>query len=152
MLDIKFIRENPKLVAEKASQKGYATNVDELLKVDDARRKLIEEVDKLRSNRKKAADARDEKQGSKIKSDLKQKEDQLKKLNEQFYKMIRQVPNLPKDDVPVGKDENDDKVEKNVGKKPTFDFKPKDHLELGVALDLIDVDRAAKTSGTRFGT
>ena len=151
MLDIKFIRENPKLVAEKASQKGYATNVDELLKVDDARRKLIEEVDKLRSNRKKAADARDEKQGSKIKSDLKQKEDQLKKLNEQFYKMIRQVPNLPKDDVPVGKDENDDKVEKNVGKKPTFDFKPKDHLELGVALDLIDVDRAAKTSGPRFG-
>lgn len=151
MLDIKFIRQNQKLVAEKARLKGYIVDVKKLLEVDESRRKLIEQVDKLRSDRKKAADVRDEQKGAQIKKELKTKEDLLEKLNEQFYELIRQVPNLPKDDVPVGKDENDDKVEKNVGKKPKFAFKPKDHLELGVALDLIDVDRAAKTSGPRFG-
>lgn len=151
MLDIKFIRDNPKKVSEKSKQKGYVVNVDKLLKVDLDRRALIEQVDKLRSSRKKAADARDEKQGSKIKKDLKQKEDQLEKLNEEFYKLIRQVPNLPKDNVPQGRDENDDKIEKEIGTKPKFDFQPKDHLELGVSLDLIDVDKASKVSGPRFG-
>lgn len=61
MLDIKFIRENPDLVKEKSKQKGYDMDVDKLLKVDEERRKLIEEVDQLRSSRKKAAEARDEK-------------------------------------------------------------------------------------------
>lgn len=151
MLDIKFIRENSKLVEEKSAQKGYSPNVKKLLEVDESRRKLIEEVDKLRSDRKNAADKRDEKAGSKVKSELKLKEDQLEKLNEEFYTLIREVPNLPKDDVPVGKDENDNKVLKEVGDKPNFDFKPKDHVELGTGLDLIDIERATKVSGSRFG-
>lgn len=150
MLDIKFIRENPKLVEEKAKQKGYKVDIGKLLKVDDQRRKLIEEVDSIRSQRKMAAEKRDEKQGAKIKFALKSKEDELEKLNEEFYKLIRQIPNLPKDNVPVGKDENDDKIEKEIGTKPKFDFQPKDHLELGVSLDLIDVDKASKVSGPRF--
>src|SRR3989338_1544404 len=103
MLDIKFIRGNQKLVEEKSKQKGYVPNVKKLLDVDDLRRRLIEEVDKLRSNRQTAADARDEKQGAKIKGELRTKEDKLEKLNEEFYKLIREVPNLPKDDVPVGR-------------------------------------------------
>ena len=119
--------------------------------VDEQRRKSIEEVDALRSKRKEAAEKRDEKAGSEIKSQLKQKEDELEKLNEEFYELIRQVPNLPKDDVKVGKDETENEVIKKVGEKPKFDFEPKDHLELGTGLDLIDVDRAAKVSGPRFG-
>ena len=150
MLDIRFIRENPKLVEEKARLKGYMLNVEKLLKVDEDRRKLIEEVDRLRSERKKAADSRDEKKGSAIKAQLKGKEDRLEKLNEEFYELVRQVPNLPKDDVPVGKDENDDKIIRVIGTKPKFAFKVKDHLELGTGLDLIDVDRASKISGARF--
>lgn len=149
MLDIKFIRENAKLVKEKSKQKGYDVDVDKLLKVDEDRRKLIEEVDKLRSDRKKAADARDEKKGTKIKSDLKQKENKLEKLQEEYYQLIRQVPNPARDDVPVG-DESKKEVVRQVGEKPKFDFEPKDHMQLGQSLDLIDIERAAKISGTRF--
>ncbi len=151
MLDIKFIRENPNLVSEKAKQKGYTPNIKKLLEVDKQRHAFIEEVDTLRSKRKLAAQQRNEKEGTNLKLELKGKEDKLEKLNEEFYTLIREVPNLPKDDVPKGRDENDDKVIKEIGVKPKFDFKPKDHLELGIGLDLIDVGRASKISGARFG-
>ena len=150
MLDIKFIRENPKLVDEKAKQKGYPVDVVKLLKVDQDRRKLIEEVDKLRSERKKAADDRNERKGQQLKSDIRKKEDKLEKLQEEFYELIRLVPNMPSEDVPIGGDETQNKVVKEVGKKTQFAFKPKDHLELGEALDLIEVQKASKISGPRF--
>jgi len=151
MLDIKIIKRNPKLTEEKAKQKGYTVDIEKLLEVDEQRRKLIEEVDSLRSKRKTSAEKRDEEEGKKLKNQLKDKENKLEDLNENFYQLIREIPNLPKDDVPVGKDEKEDKITKEVGKKPKFAFKTKDHLELGVGLDLIDVDRASKTSGPRFG-
>lgn len=150
MLDIKFIRENPELVKEKAKQKGYEIDIDKLIKVDENRRKSIEEVDSLRSERKKAADERDEKKGQEIKSQLKSKENELEKLQEDYYKLIRQIPNLAKDDVIIGKDDSENKVAKTVGEKTKFDFVPKDHLELGQELDLIDTERASKISGPRF--
>lgn len=150
MLDIKFIRENAKLVEEKSKQKGYPVDIKKLLKVDEDRRKLIEEVDGLRSKRKAAAEKRDEKAGSEIKKELKEKEDELEKLNEEFYELIRQVPNLPKDDVPIGKDEKENKVERKAGEVQKLDFKPKDHLELGLGQDLLDIERATKVSGARF--
>ena len=150
MLDIKFIRENPKLVEEKAKQKGYSVDIKKLLDIDKHRRNLIEEVDKLRSERKKAADARDEKKGQQLKKELKLKEDELENLNEEFYELIRQVPNLPQEDVPIGQDENDNRVIREVGKKPNFSFTPKDHLALGLAHDLVDIERAAKIAGSRF--
>lgn len=150
MIDIKFIRENPELVEEKARQKGYPVNIPKLIDIDKNRRKLIEEVDKLRSQRKAAAEKRDEKEGSKIKLELKTKEDDLEKLNEQFYQLIREMPNLPKDDVPIGNDENDNQVIRKVGQIKKFDFKPKDHVDLATALDLIDIERASKISGPRF--
>jgi len=128
MLDIKFIRENPKVVSDKARQKGYPVDIQKLLKVDEERRKLIDEVDQLRSHRKLAADARDEKKGNEIKSALKSKENKLEKLQEDFYKLIRNVPNIPKDDVPFGKDESQNEIVKTWGKKPDFGFKPKDHV------------------------
>ena len=150
MLDIKFIRENPKLVEEKAKQKGYQIDIQKLLKVDEERRKLIEEVDKLRSDRKKAAEARNTNQGQALKAKTRELEDKLVKLQEEFYDRIRQVPNLAKDDVLVGKDETNNEVVREVGKKPKFNFRAKDHLNLGTALDLLDVERASKVSGTRF--
>src|SRR3989344_8022932 len=150
MIDIKFIRENAKLVKEKSKQKGYDVEVEKLLKVDKDRRKLIEEVDQLRSNRKKAADERDEKKGITIKAELRSKEDQLEKLHEEFYGLVRQVPNLPKDDVKIGKDESQNEVVRKVGEIPKFDFKPKDHLDLSLNLDLLDTQRASKGSGARF--
>lgn len=150
MLDIKFIRENAKLVKEKSKQKGYDVDVEKLIRVDEDRRKLIEEVDQLRSARKKAADERDEKKGSAIKADLRSKENQLEKLHEEFYGLIRKVPNLPKDDVKIGKDDSENEVVREVGEIPKFDFKPKDHLDLSLNLDLLDAQRASKVSGARF--
>lgn len=150
MLDIKFIRQNPKLVLEKAKQKGYLVDIKKLLNAHEQRRKLIEEVDTLRSDRKQAAEQREETKGAQLKKELKVKENQLEKLQEEFYKLIRQVPNLPKDDVPIGKDESDNKVIRGVGRRPKFSFNPKDHLDLGLAHDLVDIERAAKISGARF--
>ena len=71
MLDIKFIRQNPKLVSEKAKQKGYSVDINKLIDVDQQRRKLIEKVDQLRSQRKDAAEKRDEKKGQQLKKELK---------------------------------------------------------------------------------
>ena len=150
MLDIKFIRENENLVEEKARQKGYVVSLEKLLNVDNKRRKLVNEVDKLRADRKKAAESREDKTGSDIKAKLKQKEDELEKLNEEFYQLIREVPNLPKKDVKVGKDESENEVIRKVGELPKFDFEPKDHLELGSGLDILDIERASKVSGSRF--
>ena len=149
MLDIKFIRENQKKVEENARNKGYKVDIDKLLEVDKKRRELIEKVDKLRSKRKEIAQKRDEKQGQQLKKDLRLDEDKLEKLNEDFYDLIRQVPNLAKDDVLVGRDESENKVIRQVGRKNQFNFKPKDHLELGESLDLIDVERSSKISGPR---
>ncbi len=150
MLDIKFIRENPKLVEEKAKLKGYSISLAKLLKVDEDRRKLIEEIDHLRAQRKEAAESRNEKIGQDLKKQLKQKEDELEKFKEEFYELVRVVPNLPKDDVPAGKEETANKVIREVGKKPNLDFGPKDHLILGQAFDLIDAERSSKVSGPRF--
>lgn len=149
MLDIKFIRENAKLVEEKSAQKGYSPNIKKLLAVDEMRRKVIEDVDGLRSERKLAAEKRDEVKGSKIKKDLKLKEDKLEKLNEEFYLLVREVPNLPKEDVPVGRDENANNILRVEGEKTQLDFQPKDHLELGLSLDLLDIESASKISGSR---
>ena len=149
MLDIKFIRQNAKKVEENAKDKGYKVDIKKLLEVDKKRRELIEEVDKLRSKRKEIAQKRDEKQGQQLKKDLKLDENKLEKLNEEFYDLIRQVPNLAKDDVPVGRDELENKITRQVGRKNQFNFKPKDHLELGESLDLIDVERSSKISGPR---
>lgn len=151
MLDIKYIRENSKLVSEKAKQKGYVPNIEKLLGVDESRRKTQEEVDKLRQDRKKAAESRDEKEGSRIKRELKTTEEKLEKLSEEFYILIREVPNLAKNDVKVGKDEGENEVLRQIGERPSFGFAPKDHLQLGVELDLIDVENASKVSGPRFG-
>lgn len=151
MLDIKFIRENPKLVEEKSAQKGYRVDVKKLLDVDEKRRKLIEEVDKLRSDRKKTADARDEKKGQEIKNVLRQKENQLEKLQEEFYVLIREVPNIPLGDVPFGKDESENKPIRKWGTPKKFDFKVKDYQDLGESLNLIDTETASKVSGSRFG-
>jgi seryl-tRNA synthetase len=75
----------------------------------------------------------------------------LEKVEKEFSSLMLQVPNLPLDEVPVGKDEKDNVVLREEGKEPKFSFKPKDYLELAERLDLIDVKRAAKTSGARFG-
>jgi seryl-tRNA synthetase len=152
MLDIKFIRENPEKVKKGVAAKQLNPHlVDQVLKLDKKRRELLGEIESLRAKRNEAAKAKDIDKGREIKTKLQKKEPELKEIEEKYKKALWQIPNLPADDVPIGKDESENKVIKKWSKPTKFNFKPKDHLELGEALDIIDVKRAAKVSGTRFG-
>ncbi len=151
MLDINFIKENTKKVKKGVKEKGYDPEiVDRVLKVDETRRQLIAEVDKFRQERNKLGKKEIEK-GKKVKEMLRRIEPDLRAVEEEFQNLMLQIPNLPADDVPEGKDESDNIEVKKWEKPKKFSFRPKDHLELGELLDLIDVKRAAKVSGTRFG-
>ena len=164
MLDIQFIRDNPEKVKKGVAAKQLDPKlVDRVLELDKKRRQLILEVEDLRARRNEIAKASgpegqrpggkpfDKAQGKKVKAELQKKEPELKKVEEKYKQALYQIPNLPADDVPVGKDESENKVLHKWGKPKKFSFKAKDHLELGETLHMIDVKRAAKVSGTRFG-
>ncbi len=152
MLDIQFIRDNPEKVKKGISARQLDPKlVDEVLSLDKKRRELLAEIEELRAKRNQAAKAKKVEEGKKIKLQLQKLEPELKKVGSKFKKALYQIPNIVAPDVPEGKDESENKVLRKWGEPKKFDFKPKDHLELGEALDIIDVKRAAKVSGTRFG-
>ncbi len=162
MLDIKFIRENPQKVKQGAAKKQIKIDIDQLLLQDKKKREILGELEGLRAEQNKISDKVGKEknksnkkklinQAQKIREKTKVLETKLKKVSEKFDELMRKIPNLPLDGVPAGKDDSDNKVLRKVGDLPKFDFKPKDHLDLGEALDLIDVKRAGKTSGSRFG-
>lgn len=162
MLDIKLIRENPDKVKEGIRKKGSRVDIDKLLDVDRKRRETMQALEDMRQKKnlasKEIGKAENEKEKKKIVLEMKELDrnnDRLDKearhLKEQFEKLMIQVPNLPSDDVPEGKSEKDNVILREVGEKPKFGFKPKDYLEIAESLDLVDVKRAAKVSGSRFG-
>src|SRR3989344_5809982 len=154
MLDIQFIRENSEKVKKGVAAKQLDPKlVDKVLELDAKYRKLLGEVEELRARRNEIAKKKpfDKAQGLKVKSELQKKEPEFKKVEEEYKDAINQIPNLPADDVPEGKDERENKVTRKWGEPKKFDFKPKDHLELGEALDIIDVKVASKVTGARFG-
>lgn len=151
MLDVNFIKENPKEVKEGIKKKGYDSKmVDRVLKVDETRRDLIGKIENLRAERNKLTKY-DVEKGKKIKEDLRKLEPDLNAVEEELKELLWQIPNLLADDVPFGKNENDNVEIKRWGRPRKFDFKPKAHFELGEILDLIDIKRGGKVSGTRFG-
>lgn len=160
MLDIKFIRENTEKVREGLRKKGVEFDLNHLLEVDEKRRAKIKEVDDLRARQNTVSDEiakiGGEERAAKIadmqalKAKLGDLEFEMKTLEEEFAELMRKLPNLPYDDVPVG-DESASVVLREVGEKPKFSFKPKDYIEIAEKLDLIDTERAAKVSGSRFG-
>ena len=150
MLDIQSIRENPDQVKTGVKNKGLDPKlVDELLKLDSKRRQLISEVEKLRAERNAAAKIKDIPAGKKIKLELQKLEPELKTVEAEFQIALTGLPNLPAKDVPIGKSEADNKVIKE-DKPEKFSFAPKDHLELGETLDIIDFTRGAKVAGSSF--
>jgi len=156
MLDIKFIRENPEKVKKGIEKKRVQVDIDRLLELDKKRRDLLQEIERLRAEQNEISEKSKASQkmideARRLKREIKEKEPVLVKIEKEIEELVRTVPNLPFDEVPVGKDENDNKVLRRVGKKPKFNFKPKDYLEIAEKLDIIDVKRAAKVSGSRFG-
>jgi seryl-tRNA synthetase len=158
MLDPKLIRENPKFVEKKALEKGIKINIDHISELDARSREIDLLVQKLREERNKLAknistvSNKEEAitKGRQIREKLEKEEKALNALREEYQKALMTIPNLTKDDVKVGKDESENEVIRKYGIPRKFHFKPKDHLELGEALDIIDVKTAAKVSGPRF--
>jgi len=151
MLDIKYILENKESVKEAVKNRGKdASIVDKTITLDAERKTLIQKAEELRAKRNKLGKD-DREEGAKIKEELKEIEPKLKEAEESFLSALKLIPNIPAPDVPIGKDDTENLVVRTEGTVPTFDFKIKDHLDLGVALDVIDVERAAKVSGARFG-
>ncbi len=160
MLDIKFIRENPDKVKDGLAKKGSEFDLDYLLKLDEKRRTKIKEVDDLRARQNvvseevagMSGEAKEKKiaEMKELKLKLGDLEFELKALDEEFGELMQRLPNLPLGMVPVGKDEKDNVELRVWGQKRDFEFTPKDHLELGMALDIIDFETGAKVSGSGF--
>lgn len=155
MIDIKLLRDNSKVVKQALKNRGVDLDIDRFLELDKQKRELIQEVEKLRSERNEISAQKgkpdDLEKAKKIKQDLKSVEEEFENVEKDFDSLFMMIPNIPLDDVPIGKSEKDNKVIREYGKPKKFDFDIKDHLELGRELDLIDIERAVKISGSRFG-
>ncbi len=160
MLDIQIIRDNPEKVIEKSRQKGYdvAEAVKRLLEVDVERRGGLTQVEELRAQRNELSS---QMKGSKpspeqlelgkaLKESITELEERLKPLEAEFETLLKIIPNMPLDSVPVGLTEEENVVIRSHAAQPTFDFEPRNHWEIAEMRGWIDKDRAAKIAGARF--
>lgn len=154
MLDLRFIREKPKAVAENARSKGYTINIDELLRLDSSRRELQTRVEELREKRNETASQMkggrpsDElvEQGRHIKEQLMSLEAELKTAEELLLPLLENVPNMIQSDVPIGGEEDSVEV-KAWGETTTGAV---DHLDFALRRDWVDFERGAKVAGAKF--
>ncbi|MCE9585199.1 serine--tRNA ligase [Candidatus Nomurabacteria bacterium] len=160
MLDIKFIRENKDIVQAGAKKKLLDIDIEKLIVLDDERLKVLKEVEELRSevNRVSNDISRDQDPALKIqlieemrgvKEEIKQKEEKLKSIIEEWQGLMLQVPNVPDISVPEGLNDQNNQEIKSWGEKPIFSFEPKDHVEIMTALKMCDFDRGTKVHGFR---
>ncbi len=160
MLDIKFIRENPDLVREALQKRQFSEPIDEILLLDVKHREKLLDLENLRHARKEAARAVSElrdttiedatRVGPGLRIRIKTLEQEAKAIDEELNDLLLRIPNIPHPSVPIGKDEGDNIVVRSWGEARKFDFPPKPHWELGESLGIIDFERGAKLSGTRF--
>jgi seryl-tRNA synthetase len=151
MLDPKFILENKAKVLKSLAKRGF-TNVslvEKALELAEKKKELLIEVENLRGERNKAAEGKDIEEGKRVKKELEVKEPKLSEIEIDLKSTLYQIPNMVEDDVPAGPEENKEIIKK-VGEPKKFSFTPKDHLELGTALGIIDTQRASKIAGSRF--
>jgi seryl-tRNA synthetase len=157
MLDINFIRENSQKVKEACKNKNISIDVDRVLALDKGKRELMTEIETLKAEQNKISRGGKDNlalisQAKEIKDKIKEMTPELEKIDAELKGLLLQLPNIPFDDVPVGKDDSENVVLRKVGHTPKFLFHaPKDYMELGKDLDLIDTERAGKVSGSRFG-
>lgn len=152
---LKRIRKNPEIYQRGFQKRGIKLDLNSLLELDKEWRALLGEIEFLRAEQNRLAKKKDFSQdelerGKAIKQRLKELEKELKEKEEKLDSLLFSLPNLPLETTPLGEDESKNRVIKEVGKKPKFNFSPKDYLTL-VEDKWIDIKRAAKVSGTRFG-
>lgn len=158
MLDIKYIRDNTNKVQQNAKNKGYDVDIASLLKLDLERKDLQIKVDELREKRNtltaktKGGRPSDDviSEGKAIREELAIDEPNLKEVDTKYIELLKKVPNMALDDVPVGTKEEDNVVIKTVGDIPKFDFAVKNHADIATERGWLDKERAAKVTGSRF--
>lgn len=158
MLDIQYIRDNPELAAEKSKQKGYDVDIPKLLELDARRRNLLAQIEGLRQQRNDQATAlkgqkpsnEQMEKGRQLKEQLSRLEAELGTVEGDYLALLKKVPNMPLDDVPVGASEDENQVAKTVGELPKFDFAPKSYADIAEHRGWLDKERAAKVTGARF--
>lgn len=148
MLDIKFIRENKEAVKEAAKNKNINLDLDELLALDEQRRELIAKSEEIRAEQKKLGKSEIDR-ARKQKEQFKELEAELKEIEEKYNELMIKVPTVPSSDTPVGKDDSKNVEIFKWGEISQFDFTPKTHIELGQALDILDLEQGVKVSGYR---
>lgn len=154
MLDIRYIRENAERVQEASKQKGYDVDISKLLELDEKRRELQKSIDDLRTSRNENAtkmkggkpDQLTIDEGKVIKLELAKREEYYNGVNNEFLSLLRAVPNITFEDVPLGGEEDSVEI-KQVGKQTKG---AQDHLDFAVARDWVDFERGAKVAGAKF--
>ncbi|ARM88211.1 seryl-tRNA synthetase [Rhizobium sp. CIAT894] len=164
MLDIKWIRENPEALDAALAKRGAEPLAQSLVALDEKRRSAVQKAQDLLSRRNAASKEIGAAMAQKnaelaeklkaevadIKETLPAAEEEERTLSAELNDALSRIPNVPFDDVPVGKDEHDNAVTRIVGEKPRWNHTPKEHFEIGEALGYMDFERAAKLSGSRF--
>lgn len=163
MLDVKRIRKNYEEVKERVEFRGKGDfGLSELKDIDEKRREILAEVEKMKNKQNTVSRQipKLKKEGKdtsvimaemkKLSSDIKTLDAKLDEIDEQYRIMLLSVPNTPNQKVPYGVDDSDNEVMRIVGEPTKFDFEPKAHWDIGEDLDILDFERAAKISGTRF--
>lgn len=160
MLDIKFIRENKDIVKAGAQKKRVEVDIDALIALDDTRLSILKEVEDLRGevNKVSMQISRDQDGSAKmqlieemrvVKEEIKNKEEKLKSIIEEWQLLMLQVPNVPDMSVPDGASDAENQEIKVWGDQTSFSFEPKDHIEIMTALKMADFDRGTKVHGFR---
>jgi len=164
MLDPKLIKENLEYVRKKMEERGVEIDLDRFLTFDEERRRIIREVEELEHERnvgsKRVGELKKEgkdEEAQKLQAELKEISNKVKELSEkraqveeEFRDFLLRIPNIPHSSVPFGKSSEDNKEVRAWRSPREFDFKPKDHVEIGEILDILDLKRAAKIAGARF--
>lgn len=164
MLDIKWIRENPEALDAALAKRGAEPQSQSLIALDEKRRSAVQKAQDLLSRRnaaskeigaalsQKNAELADKLKAevASIKETLPAAEEEERAFSSELNDQLSRIPNVPLDEVPVGKDEHDNVVTRIVGEKPRWNHTPKEHFEIGEALGYMDFERAAKLSGSRF--
>ncbi|MGB9712377.1 MAG: serine--tRNA ligase [Dissulfurimicrobium sp.] len=162
MLDIKFIRSNINLIKKSLKDRNYNLNIDELLDIDSQRREIIHKVEELKNQRNILSEQigllkKEEKDTDSLTSKVRQIGLKIKELDsilakkeERYKDILLAIPNIPHKTVPIGKDNSENVVVKKWGELPVFNFKPLPHWDIGEHIGILDFNRAAKITGTRF--
>ncbi|MBX7257794.1 MAG: serine--tRNA ligase [Candidatus Hydrogenedentes bacterium] len=162
MIDVKLLREDCETLRKALQNRRSPLDLDAILEVDAKRREVLYEVEQLRAEQNRESEEiaklKRAKQDAteaiaamkKVSDAIKEKDERVRELDTQLREQLLIIPNIPHESVPVGPDESANRLERKWGEPPSFDFEPRDHVELGEKLGILDFEGAAKVSGARF--